>query len=74
MTVRNYINTLVEMVKKNPEIEHYEVIYSADDEGNTFQKVNFTPTVMIADGLDNAYVEVESIMNVDNNANVLCIN
>ena len=74
MTVRNYINTLVEMVKKNPEIEHYEVIYSADDEGNTFQKVNFTPTVMIADGLDNAYVEVESRINVDNNANFLCIN
>ena len=74
MTVRHYINTLREMVKKNPEIEHYEVIYSTDDEGNTFQKVNFTPTVMIADGLDNAYIEVESIISVDQDANVLCVN
>ena len=74
MTVRNYINTLVEMVKKNPEIEHYTVIYSADDEGNTFQKVNFTPTVMMTDGLDNAYIEVQSIINVDDKANVLCVN
>ncbi len=63
------------MVKNNPEIEHYEVIYSADDEGNTFQKVNFTPTVMIADGLENAYVKVQSAMNIhDVDANVLCVN
>jgi len=74
MTVRNYINALTEMLKKNPEIEHYEVIYSTDDEGNSYQKVNFTPTVMIANGLDNAYVEVQSVINITDKGNVLCVN
>jgi hypothetical protein len=74
MTVKNYTNTLLEMLKKNPEIEHYEVIYSTDDEGNSYQKVNFTPTVMIANGLDNAYVEVQSVINITDKGNVLCVN
>lgn len=74
MTVKKYVDTLIEMLKKNPEIENYEVIYSSDDEGNSYQKVHFTPTVMLADGLENAYIKVQSIVNIDDNANVLCIN
>jgi hypothetical protein len=74
MTFRNYTNTLIEMLKRNPEIEHYEVIYSQDDEGNSFQKVNFTPTVVLAENLENSYVKVASSINNINEGNAICIN
>jgi len=75
MTVRNYVNTLVEMLKKNPEIEHMEVVYSTDDEGNSFQKVNFLPCVMLSQGLENNYIVMESkTLKSPTEGDVLCIN
>jgi hypothetical protein len=62
------------MLKRNPEIEHYEVIYSQDDEGNSFQKVNFTPTVVLAENLENSYVKVASSINNISEGNAVCIN
>ena len=74
MKVKKYINTLIEIVKRNPEIEDYEVIYSSDSEGNTYEKVYYSPTIVAADGFDNAYLEVKPILTVDDEANALCIN
>jgi hypothetical protein len=74
MTFRNYTNTLIEMLKRNPEIEHYEVIYSQDDEGNSFQKVNFEPIVVLAENLENSYVKVASSINNISEGNAVCIN
>jgi dihydroorotase-like cyclic amidohydrolase len=74
MKVRNYVNTLIEMLKNNPEIEDYEVIYSQDDEGNSYQKVNFTPTVVLTSDLGNSYVEIQSIINNPKEGNAICIN
>jgi len=45
MKLGEYIKTLQGMVKENPELKNYEVVYSADDEGNQFQAVYFSPTV-----------------------------
>jgi len=33
------------MIKNNPEIENYEVVYARDDEGNQYDKVIFTPSL-----------------------------
>lgn len=74
MTFRNYVNTLITMLKNNPEIEHYEVIYSYDDEGNGYQKVNFAPTVMLSNNLQDYHIEVESSINEPEEGNVICIN
>jgi hypothetical protein len=74
MTVKKYINTLIEIVKRNPEIEDYKVIYASDSEGNTYEKVFYTPTVMSADGFDNSYLEVKPILTINDKANALCIN
>ena len=74
MTFRNYVNTLITMLKNNPEIEHYEVIYSQDDEGNGYQKVNFAPTVMLSDNLQDYHIEIESSINKPEEGNVICIN
>jgi len=74
MTLRVYVQTLVDMLKRNPEIEHYTVIYSSDDEGNSYQKVNFTPSVMLSEGLDNNYIVIESANIKPAEGDVVCIN
>ena len=74
MTLRVYVQTLVDMLKRNPEIEHYTVIYSSDDEGNSYQKVNFTPSVMLSEGLDNNYIVIESADIKPAEGDVVCIN
>lgn len=45
MKLGAYIKTLSQMVKENPELKDFEVVYSADDEGNQFQVIYFSPTV-----------------------------
>ena len=73
MTLGKYVETLVDMLKRNPEIEDYTVIYSSDDEGNTYQKVNYTPTIMLSEGLDNNYLVVESAAKPEQ-GDTVCIN
>lgn len=74
MKLRTYVDTLITMLKNNPEIEDYEVIYSQDDEGNSYQKVNFTPTVVLTSGLENSYVEINSQINHPKEGDAVCIN
>ena len=73
MTLGKYVETLVDMLKRNPEIEDYTVIYSSDDEGNTYSKVSFTPTIMLSEGLDNNYLIVKSADKPEE-GDTVCIN
>lgn len=77
MKVSEYVNNLVELLKKDPEIGELEVIYSQDVEGNSYQKVHFHASLMKTKGLKNQYVEV--VINVDEDeidkdTTALCIN
>jgi hypothetical protein len=80
MTVREYLNSIILMVKNNPEIENYEVVYARDDEGNQFDKVIFTPTLMqmsnINDSrdLEQVYIADDSVMLPGEDYNAMCIN
>jgi len=80
MTVREYLNSIILMVKNNPEIENYEVVYARDDEGNQFDKVIFTPTLMqmsnINDSrdLEQVYIAEDSVMLPGEDYNAICIN
>lgn len=67
MTLENYIKVLTKLVQDNPNAGNYLVIYSADDEGNHFQPVQFHPTIGTYkwDGFDDSKSK-------DNNA--VCIN
>ena len=71
MKVKEYLQTLVLMVKLNPKMEEFDVIYSSDDEGNDFKPVIFSPTLMeVVDEKDvNLNVKTDS-----ENPNALCIN
>jgi len=80
MTVREYLNSIILMVKNNPEIENYEVVYARDDEGNQYDKVIFTPTLMqmsnINDSrdLEQVYIADDSVMLPGEDYNTMCIN
>jgi hypothetical protein len=76
MKLGAYIKTLQQMVKENPELKNYEVVYSADDEGNQFQVVYFSPTVgQYKDGEFMTSGDLESF-DMDSNFknNAVCIN
>ena len=77
MKVSEYVNNLIQLLKKDPEIGELEVIYSQDAEGNSYQKVFYTPSLMKTEGLENAYVT--GVINIDPDeidveTSALCIN
>ena len=45
MQFKDYCKIIANLVKEHPECLDYEVIYSHDDEGNEYQKVNNTPWI-----------------------------
>jgi hypothetical protein len=51
MKLQEYLDNLITMIKDNPKIAEFEVIYSHDDEGNEFQKVGMPPSLMRIDDL-----------------------
>ena len=68
MTLKEYIEELNKLVKQNPKILELPVIYSADDEGNHYQMVHYTPTLGTFDDFDGEW-EAETV-----NPNAVCIN
>ena len=44
MTLKEYADDINNLLKDNPEFADFPVIYSADDEGNSYQNVNYTPS------------------------------
>jgi hypothetical protein len=67
MKLKEYIKHLNQIIKENPANADLEVIYSKDDEGNSYSSVNYLPTV----GKFNFkhFEETET-----NKANAVCIN
>ena len=68
------------MIKNNPEIENYEVVYARDDEGNQYDKVVFTPSLMQMSNindtrdLEQVYIAEDSVMLPGEDYNAICIN
>jgi len=44
-TFKQYVDQLNRFAKKHPEVANFKVITSADDEGNYFNEVWYTPTI-----------------------------
>lgn len=68
MKLKEYIESLNQMVKDDPSILEYDVVYSSDDEGNSYEFVAFTPSVGHFSGIPwNGFDPTE-------NPNAICIN
>ena len=58
MTLIEYVENLQKIITKNPEYAKLTVIFSSDDEGNDYQKVYNTPTLVEVDDLLDRYLYV----------------
>jgi len=78
MTVKEYIEELNKAVHEDPSLLDKEVVYSADDEGNNFQRVCYTPTKGYFDGesfiSDENLEEDDEYFDEETFNRVLCIN
>ena len=78
MKLREYLKYLNEFVNNDPNTLEMEVIYSADDEGNDYQRVNNFPVSCQTHDVDKYYMEIvgwegdDDISHEDLNA--VCIN
>ena len=44
MTFKQFVNNAKLFLKDNPEVADLDVIYSCDDEGNSYHKVYYSPS------------------------------
>ena len=75
MKLKEYIKSLNALVEENPERLEFEVIYSADDEGNHYFPVIYEPTIGFHQGGE-FYCphELEDFDLSDEKPNSICIN
>lgn len=68
MKLKEYLESLQDLVKAHPQVLELPVIYSKDDEGNFYKNVHYTPSLtFFEDG------EVDTVNHPDA-ANSVCIN
>lgn len=63
MKLRQYLKELNELVKQYPEFLDLECVYSSDDEGNGYKKVNFTGSPMQFEDMDEWELELVATYN-----------
>lgn len=71
MKLKAYIKTLNELVKKYPNID---VVCAGDEEGNSYQRVQFLPTLGFYDGTDFTSENVWDEDDGELEINAICIN
>ena len=71
MTLELYIEQLQKFTERYPEALKYSVVYSSDEEGNSFHPVEFSPTLGAFDESDLAFT---SHTEINENADSVCIN
>ena len=75
MKLKEFLENLNELVKENPQVLEYEVIYAKDDEGNGFSEIVYTPSVGFLDDDSEFTDEVsEDWDELEEEPNVICIN
>lgn len=76
ITLNQWLNSIQEMIKKNPKIGNYPLIYSIDDEGNEYHKVISAPTLLQVDDINQWSLDVAGFPDEvrEEDCNVICIN
>lgn len=72
MKLRTFLAELNTLVKSNPEALDYNVIYSSDDEGNSYHNVHCTGALVKVEDLDEHHLEIAEFL--ESNANAVIIN
>ena len=74
MKLKTYIKNLQKLIKENPDALGYDVVYSKDDEGNGFQKVQFDPSIGEFSGREFDQEEDGDEWLQEHSRNAICIN
>ena len=75
MNFQQYIDSLLDFAKDNPDTLTMKVVYSRDDEWNWFQEVEFDPTKWFFE--DGEFIDIESYEDYqkdESDTNAVCIN
>lgn len=56
--LKDFIKKLQDLVEKYPQFSELPVIYSSDDEGNSFHTVNMTAAPLQIEDIEENYLEV----------------
>ena len=57
MKFKQYVEKLVEILEKNPNYANLEVIYSADDEGNSYEEIRNFNDLLTGNFEDDEFIE-----------------
>ena len=72
MKFGEYLKDLNHLVEVNPDCVNWEVAYASDDEGNEFNKVNSTASLVKVSNIeDNRFLEIENFEAEDDGNAVL---
>ena len=71
ITLKQYLENIQNFIKENPGALDFEVVYSADEEGNEFKPIQFLPTRGHFDGQD--FVSQDELKHGEE-AKAICIN
>ena len=77
MKLRGFLEELNQLTVEKPESLDWTVIYSSDDEGNNYQKVNWTATPMEVEDANAYQMEQmwdETGEHLGTNYNTVCVN
>lgn len=74
MKFKNYLASLNKMAELHPETLEFEVVYSSDEEGNTFNRVVYEPTIGVFNGPYNGEFYSGDDIDEDMKPNAVCLN
>ena len=78
ITLNQWLSHVQEMIKKNPKIGNYPLIYSIDDEGSDYHKVISTPTLVQVHVINEYFLEIVGFQEdtdiAEEDCNAICIN
>jgi hypothetical protein len=77
MTLKEYIEGLQSFAKENPDALELQVITAADDEGNGYKQVHYSPTKGNYDNDDDSFISdvcFEEWEMEDAEVNAVCVN
>ena len=67
MKLKEYVEGLQNLIKERPEAAEFEVVMSSDDEGNSFSKIGYAPSVGFFDEQSSEFKE-------ESESNSVCVN
>ena len=66
MKFKNYVKSLQEFLKNNPDTAEMEVVTSIDDEGNGYNVVQFEPSIAQFHSMEDPWLELVGFYEKEN--------